>query len=197
MTEIDFVNLREIVHSILQHPMDGRTWLAHGLGMVKTYFGKTGRLHVWDWDALRTDGVRSVHTHPWGLHSTILNGVMINQRFIPVDEHGYPAGEPWLVKTIECGVGRCNMEDAERQAWLYARPPERYSAGQDYQQTADEVHDSRPTKGCVTIVRRTKRPDFNQADVYWRDGPFVNAEPTPATEEQVRAACKVALENWE
>ena len=192
----DFFNLREIVQSILQHPMDGRTWLAHGLGMVKTYFGKTGRLHVWDWDALRTDGVRSVHTHPWGLHSTIINGTMFNQRFIPVGERGYPVGEPWKVRTIECGVGGC-VASEDRDAWLYSRPWELYNVGDSYSQLASEVHDSKPTKGCVTVVRRTKQPGFNQADVYWRDGPFVNAEPRPATEEEVRKACAVALENWE
>jgi hypothetical protein len=125
---------------------------------------------------------------------------MLNQRFVRAHstrDHGGQAAESWLVKTIDCGVGQCNMGGLERPAWLVPGSLERYGVGQDYQQTADEIHDSRPTKGCVTIVRRTKTPGFNQADVYWRDGPFVNAEPTPATEDQVRAACAVALENWE
>src|SRR5579859_3298084 len=56
------------------------------------------------------------------------------------------------------------------------------TTGQTYHQEKDEIHESLPFDGTVTLVTRTFTADRDHARVFWRGtGDFVTAEPRAAT----------------
>lgn len=168
-------------------------WSLQGFGMLRLYFGKRWRLHVWDQRAAYPR-VSTIHDHlQWDFESLILSGRIVNQRFFMVDE---PHGEPYRYMRIQTGTGGFGLEDA---AWcrLWARGPETYLVGETYRQRADEVHESRPDDGTVTLVEREHTGHGDVARVFWRPGAeWVTAEPRPATPAEIRDVVGLALERW-
>ena len=74
---------------------------------------------------------------------------------------------------------------------------ESYPVGSSYAQSANEIHESFPTPGTVTVVERTFLPDSEHAYVYFTGEKWGEATPRPATPEEVGAITGHALRRWE
>lgn len=197
--------LRMMVESILTRP-EGNRWQVQGLGMLRCYLdeAKRFRLHVWD-SSLRTPGVSAIHNHPWNLLSIVIAGCYKQHRYVsgglPKNNHT----EEYNRVTIKCGEDACTVSKPELVK-LTETPLEIYKATSgfgivelpEYQQSANEIHQSIPDDGTVTLVERTytdKSPDH--AEVYWRGkGPWVDAKPRPATESELYSVTERALDFW-
>lgn len=189
--------IRALVEEHLRSPDTVEAgWTVQGFGMIRTYVGplsnrKKFRLNIWD-DRLTVPNVSTVHDHPWDFESHIVAGVFVNQRYaiLPPSEYGCPTHSYTTIKT---GTGG-GLESAPVQACgLRRAAPEMYQAGATYAQVADEVHESLPARGTVTINERVG--DTEHARVFWPIGTeWVSAEPREATIREVQAAIKSALE---
>jgi hypothetical protein len=184
-----------LIANILQHPADFQ-WSEQGLGMLRLYLDSEHvyRLHVWD-DSVRVPGVSPMHTHPWDLESTIVAGKLRQHRYTLAAVAAHNVDE-YNVVTIKCGENAHEL-DAPSIISLAEQPLEIYREGQSYSQNANEIHWSLPDNGTVTLVKRTFGLDRESAKVYWRGkGPFVSAEPHPASPGTVKKICDRALERW-
>lgn len=195
-----FARLRDRVAEMLERPRN-HAWSVQGLGMMRLYLdpGKRWRLHVWS-GAARVERVSSLHDHPWDFRSMILSGRIVNVRYRPVNslsDFG-PGAADWDHQRIVCGPGGCAKEPLGLIA-LRPGPDEVYSTGATYSQRADEVHDSRPDEGTVTLIERVVPPgsDGETARVFWEPGKsWVSAEPRPARLDEVLAISAAALAIW-
>lgn len=183
--------IKAMVHDILAN--SGRyTWTRQGLGMLRTYLSKDVRLHVWH-KRLLTPGVSTRHTHPWAFSSHIVAGHVENVRFVV---HTDKLGIPTNAQRLACGIGG-GLVGAPWIVNLVEREPEHYSEGQTYYQAADEVHESRPADGTVTVITRDFLPDEQHANVYWPMGDeWRTAEPSTAADVEVADICRQALQLW-
>lgn len=166
-------------------------WSLQGFGMLRAYLPDGCRLHVWD-ERYVTPGVSGIHTHPWDFESYVVAGQLVQHRF--TREHWFPAGSvPFDEYRLRCGPGG-GLCGAPTRALLRRCPRELYAEGQIYRQTADEIHESRPTTGTVTVVHRTFRADTEHASVFVPAGQkWGTAEPRPATREEVIDIVKNSL----
>ncbi len=192
-----FDTVRLMAREILAHPTPvARAWSVQGLGMLRLYLAPHIRLHVWDRQLL-VPGASPLHTHPWDFESFVVAGQMMNRRYL---EGSIPVPEGSLFRfnrvKIQCGEAAHAVGAAEQVA-LEERPYEYYTAGDSYRQQAEEIHWSLPEDGTVTICTRQFREDRDHAFVYWRGkGPWVDAKPRPATDDEVVDVCHRALETW-
>lgn len=175
-------------------------WTIQGLGMLRLYIGKdkTTRLHVWDDRFIAEPFPSELHTHPWHLYSLVIAGEVRNTRYVHTDPQdvGEYGVETYMMQRILCGEGGglCGVPE---EVYLAEQPEERISAGEVYKQRANEIHKSNPLRGTVTLVTRGFDGDPDHADVFWpAGGPWVTAEPRPATTEEVTVICDTALRTW-
>ena len=187
-----FDDLRALVLHMLENPM-GLEWTLQGFGMLRTYLRPETRLHVWS-PMYRVDGVSDIHTHPWDFVSTVICGEVTNHRY-----QGTP-GHEYVEQRIRCGAGGGLAATPSSNAspdhlGLRESVVERYSAGESYAQTADEIHRSVTTQGTVTLCRRTFGSDPDHASVFWhRDSTWGSAEPRAATQDEIAEICKAAAD---
>lgn len=173
------------VDHVLAHPEDFK-WSIQGLGMLRTYLDPEGveRLHIWDPD-MAVDDVSTLHDHPWDFESTVFYGTMGNVRFQP--HQATVPGIPILNmqhSKIQCGEGGGLRGDTST-VLLDRLRAEKYAQGESYSMEAPEIHESYPTPGTVTVIRRKFHADRELANVYWEYGNWVTAEPRPATQAEV------------
>lgn len=186
------------VYSILQDPLaGGREWSLQGLGMLRTYLDDEQRLrlHIWDLEtqqAWNDEGQppSTIHDHPWDFESLIYSGTMTNQRF-----QESTCGDLYKSARIRCGEGGGLVEEPTTVG-LYRPPPELLLPGESYDMEAPELHESYPTAGCVSVIRREFHGDRDHARVCWRKGDWVSAEPRPATFQEISHFTTLALRNW-
>jgi hypothetical protein len=166
-------------------------WSLQGLGMLRLYIGDDTRLHIWD-RRFAAPGATPIHDHQqWGLHSTVLSGSMCNYRFV---EGG--AGDAYLYKTIRAGVGCVDLSGAERIN-LTRQPAEIYGPGECYSQWPEEIHESVPDNGTVTLMKKTPTTTPEAARVFWPAGElWGSAEPRNATPREVQEMASYALKRW-
>jgi hypothetical protein len=184
---VEFGAIRDLVRKTLQNPGDPRGWTAQGLGMLRTYLGDWTRLHVWD-PALAVPNVSTVHDHPWHFRSLVVAGSVTNRLLF------LPPGEPTHYQMeILCGAGG-GPRGACSPVRLEEDSRATFGAGDTYVQGATEVHESLPEPGTVTLVTRVFLTDRDRAHVFGPLGErWVSAEPRPATADEVRRACDLAL----
>jgi hypothetical protein len=192
MTEMPRMNIQSaLVLSILEQ-WRSYTWTLQGFGFIRTKLANVGRIHVWD-SSLATRYVSTMHTHPWPLHSTIISGELINQRFKRTE---LDTGLPYMHSRIATGEGGGLIGEPE-EVRLIAMVPETYWPGEVYEQEPDEIHRSIPQDGCVTLIERPQGPPLEQASVYWpRGSQWISAEPKPADLYQVDRVIQRALCIW-
>lgn len=186
--------LRASVRTILESAA-GRPWSAQGLGMLRLYLTPEIRLHVWD-SRLKVPDVSTIHDHPWDFRSYVVAGVVRQYRFAGVFEPGSRGRELHRRQAIRCGPGGCAIGEPV-VAELFRNWGETYRAGTWYEQLAEEVHESLPEDGTVTLVERHFRSDTEHASVYFQGAGWVSAEPRPATLDEVAATVALALARWD
>lgn len=181
-----------LVRSILEKHY-AYEWTVQGFGFLRTKIENIGRIHVWD-SRLSVPLVSTVHTHPWPLHSTVISGELINQRFIcSEDESG---GLPYLAQDIHTREGG-GLSGTPKLARLRLHTPEIYAFGAEYSQAPEEIHRTLAQDGTVTLLERPQGPPLELARVFWPAGTsWVSAEPRPATGEEVRRTIQYALARW-
>lgn len=192
-----------LVQKILEQPQS-YSWSLQGLGMLRLYLSTEIRLHIWD-SRYAIPNVSTIHNHPWDFKSYIVKGTVEQNRFTeretawtgPDREDSLSFPRPYMRSTLKCGAGNCERSEPV-QVWLERRALERYTEGMAYTQTADEIHDSIPEDGTITLVtRKFTREDVDHAQVYWPSGEeWVSAEPRPATFDEVNDICASALNRW-
>lgn len=179
------------VRNLLDHPYD-RPWSIQGFGMLRTYLDdkQVRRLHIWDPESAVTE-VSSIHDHPWDFTSEIISGQITNVLYLE-DQYGIPH---WSAR-IRCGEGGGLIEEPD-MVGLYQKSPTTYIAGMGYSQHAEELHESIPAPGTVSVITRHFRPGNRDiARVLWRSGEWVSAEPRPATEAEITHFTALARKNW-
>lgn len=168
------------VKEILAHPFDYK-WTLQGFGMLRAYLDpdEIERIHIWDTNSAVPD-VSLIHNHPWDFESRVFFGKMMNSRYsISKDtEGGYVAAD---IRTGE-GGGLVGDPYPVRISVLSV---EMIKAEQRYRQTASEFHESYPTPGTVTVIKRNFTRPRDYATVCWNTPEWVSAEPRPATREEV------------
>lgn len=187
--------IKRLLESELHAP-DDHAWTLQGLGMLRLYLtsDKSVRLHIWD-DRFAVEGVSEMHTHPWDMRSTVIAGFVENARFVETTAGGI-RGIAYHRQSIFCGEGG-GLEGDPQTVELIMRAPESYLPGDSYEQTAAEIHVSRPQRGTVTIVERSFGSDVDHAYVYWPAGTkWGSAEPRPAHQHEISAILYQALSSW-
>ena len=156
-------------------------WSVQGLGMLRTYVSETERLHIWHED-IRDEKASPIHDHPWSFRSEVLWGTVRQTRFRY--KHGINTRE-WNMQSIFCGTGG-GLEGEAIAVDLEEQPWETYFAGQAYQQQSNEVHWSRPSNNCVTLITREYHANRDIAHVFWPRGEeWGSAEPRAATRAEI------------
>ncbi len=162
--------------------------------MLRTYLSDEIRLHIWD-KSLKIENASPLHDHPWHLDSHIVVGELRQNRFSLV-QRGIPRGEEFSMAQIKCGKDACTLTDTVK-VFLRRKSLEAYREGEEYRQRKDEIHQSFPVDGTVTVVTRKFTADRDTARVFWQGtGPFVSAEPRLATYGEVERITKRALDLW-
>lgn len=177
------------IKDILQHPFD-RNWTLQGFGMLRTYLDEeqVERLHIWDLDAANPD-VSTIHDHAWDFTSRIVSGNMGNIRFI---RGAYDGAELFKSAKIRAGEGGGMLSEPELVPICQLKT-ESYGPEEQYHQLAPELHESLPSAGTVTVIRRNFHANRDIATVCWRDGAWVTAEPRPATLQEIEHFIGLAL----
>lgn len=190
----EFAAFRTMVKTILLHPFNF-AWTLQGFGFLRTYLpygpnAKRFRLNVWD-NSLTLPGVSIIHDHPWDFTSWIINGNFRNVRFV----EDYFNGDEYEYMRIKCGETGGSLGTAPTPIRMRAMPPEFYTAGDIYNQKADEIHKSDFDDGTVTLNDRTG--DTEMPRVFWHAGlKWVDAKPRNATEMEIRTATGRAVREW-
>ena len=182
-------HMKAFVLDVLRHAHD-REWSLQGFGMLRTYIGgdKRFRLNVWH-SRFSTPNVSIIHNHPWDFQSWIVVGKFSNVRY------QFGIGEVYKAMLIEPG-DKGGPAGEEQIVIMSALPPENYSAGDTYEQRAEEVHASYYDDGTVTLNDRTGRRNADRAMVYWREGDWVDAKPRAATPDEVAFAVSEAIKRF-
>lgn len=182
MSGLEEIIAREVLHNPLN-----REWSVQGLGMLRTYLDSEHvfRLHIWD-SQFRIPDVSPIHDHPWDMESIVVFGRLHQFRYTEL--FAGDSSKNFEVAYIKCGA---NAEVLSRgQVTLSRGVLETYIAGQSYAQRAEEIHESRPEDGTVTIVKRVvpEGRSRDHARVFWKSWvsrDFVSAEPRKATPYEV------------
>lgn len=165
-------------------------WSLQGLGMLRLYLPDNARLHVWD-TRFAFPGASPVHDHlQWGLTSTVIVGRIINFRY----KQGQ--GLPYHWATFKAGYGTSQIHEP-KTTLLERGNAEVYRPGDVYHQEPDEIHESVPYIGTVTIMQKHPTADGESARIFWPYGtPWGSAEPRAATSDEVHNICQQALTNF-
>jgi hypothetical protein len=162
-------------------------WILQGFGMLRLHLDRDTRLHVWD-SRYAAPGVSTIHDHlQWGLQSTVIFGELTNYRFVESD-----LGQIHRQARITAGIGGGIREELA-PIRLLRQAPEIYRPGDTYAQAPNEIHESRPRDGTVTLMLKTPTEDKDGARVFWRSGEWVTAEPRAADIDEVLAITRAAL----
>lgn len=186
---MDYLVTKELVKKILENA-SAYSWSLQGLGMLRLYLSDDLRMHVWHHD-FRFPKASTMHNHPWDFRSLIVAGELKQMRYVK------DKGGDWFnTATIRCGEGGAIVSESKRIK-LAGCAMERYGEGQTYSELAEEIHESFPTNGTVTLVRRIFKQDKDHAQVFWPVGHvWGSAEPRAATADKVQQITSYALQRW-
>jgi hypothetical protein len=190
--------VRELVKNILLSA-DDRQWTLQGFGMLRAYISEEVRLHVWD-NRFANPGVSTIHDHPWAFESFVVVGQITNRIYCLTTNEWRAESNRNVVRyqhaKIKCGEGGGLIGKTD-EVLLRTMPEYIYHTGGYYTQLAEDLHESIPLNGTVTLVKRIfVKKDRDHANVYWKSGDWGTAEPRPATAEEVKAICNYSLEKW-
>jgi hypothetical protein len=187
--------LVSMLYSSVKHALvnaEKFAWSLQGFGMLRLYLTPETRLHVWH-SAFSVPNYSPIHDHPWDFTSLILAGEIRQHRYLKLAQKMPSHCEEYLYTKIRCGAGGGPVEDRADPIYLRRLPLETYKSGELYDQKANELHESMPIDGTVTIINRQFKSDPEHAIVAWKSGPWVSAEPRLATPYEVRKITETAL----
>lgn len=192
---VDYKLLRLTEELLLLNRSHDARWSVQGLGMMRYYLCggdrnqlRSLRLHIWH-SKLRTPGVSTIHTHPWGFTSHVVAGRLVNQKYsLVTGEDAYPNVHPYMRQGLICGTGGHLDGDSVPVRLFSGSPSTVISPGQHYSQGAEEIHETEAMDGTITLVERRKAAEASadRAEVFWPAGHhWVSAEPRPAHKWEV------------
>lgn len=188
---------RELVKAVLEAAHVYK-WQLQGLGMLRLYLSKAVRLHVWH-SGFATPEASTIHTHPWDFESSVIAGELENIRYkewSARDRISDGTTKEFYSALLHCGPGGGLKEDPQ-SVFLEKLHSEFYHGGQTYTEKAEEIHESKPKDGTVTIVTRRFKPDEDHARVFWPVGTaWGSAIPRDAMPSEVRAITQFSLQRW-
>jgi hypothetical protein len=180
---------RAAIKTIIAHAPDF-DWSLQGFGMFRLYLSREVRLHVWS-HRHATERVSTIHTHPWHFRSTVISGDITDRLY---RDRGV-AGN-WNRQKIICGQGGCAVSEPD-SVHLLVLQEITVRDGESYSLTADAIHESKPSDGCVTVIERQFLADTEHAYVFYPRGEkWVSAEPRPARQSEVEEMRELALSVW-
>lgn len=196
--QTDLTFLKPLVSKVLTAPFEHGAWTVQGFGFLRTYFGPAGepkrfRLNLWD-HRFSVPGVSTIHDHPWHFNSIIVGGAFCNQRYEMSTDY---QSATHMFTTIKTGEGGGPIKTPPKLVILTPLAPELYTPGDTYHQEAWEIHETIFADGTVTLNERMPVADGEHARVFWPCGSeWVDAEPRPATREEVSDGVVYALREW-
>jgi hypothetical protein len=168
----------------------GFEWSLQGFGMLRMYLSPEIRLHVWSTQHVVPE-VSVIHDHPWDFESEIVWGKIRDVGYQQATVYDDAPTHHGAV--IKCGPGG-GLCGATRDVRLVMVHNKLYTKGMRYSRRADELHESRPEHGTVTIITRRFKADAEHARVYYPLGTsWVSAEPRAATSVEVEQITQAAL----
>lgn len=190
--------LTSLVRGVLEDPLRYE-WSLQGFGMLRTYFTDRVRLQVWD-HKYEIPGNNAVHDHPWDFRSTIVAGVLRNQRFMVDHDPPHPTRRPYHCQRIRPGMeGIEHGAPTVRQLWTPSL--ETYGVGDSYEQEAKELHRTDYDDGTVTLIVRERVVAQDLAWSCWPvdldgDPPWVLFRVREATTDEVLDITARSLGRW-
>lgn len=175
-------------------------WRSHGIGMLRTYLDpdRKVRLNLWH-HRLVNPGISTMHTHPWGLRSTIMAGELRNTRWGRVME-GVPGARAFTEDDIPCGAvatPEFALAGNPRTVWLTPFPVETYTPIQSYNQDPHEIHTTDFTDGTATLMFREGDTDgMTQASVFWPLGTEWGDASRDTTREDITETISACRALW-
>ncbi len=176
---------RALVHAILEHAED-YPWVLQEIGLLGLRLDdqREYRLHVWDPSA--SEGEPPIHDHPFDFTSTVIAGEMTNTRY---------EEDPLGLEYHRARYSLPNEDDRRVDTVRLSAIATTYAAGQQYEQPASELHDSRQVPGTVTIIQRTFTPEASELTVCNREErAWVSGQSRPAPRDEVKRITATALE---
>jgi len=174
----DRIRVRHILEHAHEHP-----WRIQDIGLLALRLDdrREHRLHVWD-----RAGVPPIHDHPYDFTSTVIVGELVNTRYVED-----PSGVEYARERYALGDEEERRDDTVRLVGT----SETLRAGARYHQRADELHDSRPVPGTVTVLEfQPVSPDPPELTVCRRRGtPWVSGQARAATWAEVERITAAAL----
>lgn len=185
---------KSLVKKILEHP-ESYEWSLQGFGQLRLYLSKEIRLHVWSGKFQYIPQPDPIHDHPWDFESEVIAGSLLNVRYAIG-----PSREDRFLNykkiTIQCGPGG-KAEPGYNHVYLFAHTIECIEAGNGYKQHAEEIHESIPAEGSVSVITRRFLADTEHAHVFVPRGKeFTSAEPLKAEPGIAKIMCDTALERY-
>ncbi len=162
----------------------------------------------------RVPGTTAIHSHTVDFRSDIIGGVMQQNRYQRVIADAGHGPAPRVI--ADTGRGHEPRRYWEQELTLdgkLKRDPiecdltegaiETYAAGEFYEITADEIHQSVPEDGTVTLITRQHKTSPTSVSTFWPWAPLAAGArpsdkiiPKEAGDEVVKDVISVALEKW-
>ena len=144
-----------LVRNILEHPLV-YPWRYQDIGLLALRLDERREyaLHVWAPD--RCVGVPPIHDHPFDFVSKVIAGELTNSRYVED-----PGGTKYVRE-------RYSPSDEETRTVDYVQlscEVEILGEGDEYAQTADELHDSHQLPGTVTAICRSPFKEVSELAV--------------------------------
>jgi hypothetical protein len=147
-------------------------------------------------------GTTAIHSHTVGFRSEIVGGVMRQHRYrrrIVASKEDLVARSYWEQElTLD---GKLSGEPSE--CCLAEQPIEVYAAGEYYEIAANEIHQSVPEDGTVTLVTRQYLTNPRCVSTFWPYTPLAPGAkpsgkiiPQPAASEVIADVISCALSTW-
>lgn len=186
------------IRFILEHALKFDEWTLQGLGMLRLNLSKTHRLHVWS-TAHKVPGVTPIHTHPWDFVSSVISGAITNTIYREIEQPDRFKLEtrPFGRQEIVCGL-ESHLVSEPKPVRLYRVSKVTYTSGQSYSEWYDEIHESDPLDGTVTLIERKVHDNPDNAFVYVPEGEtWGDAAARPACGFEIEQIVGKALERWD
>jgi hypothetical protein len=194
--------MRALVKAILQRA-EHYSWEVPGNGRLTLVLEPNVAVINVFHSKYRQPGTTAIHSHTVDFRSDIVGGVMRQYRYLRATaDAGVFGSAPRRYWEQELTLdGKLSREPME--CYLTESAIETYAAGEFYEIIADEIHQSVPEDGTVTLITRQHKTKPSSVSTFWPWAPLTAGArpsdkiiPKEAGDEVVRDVISVALERW-